>query len=458
VVVFRLEVMSENGTGLQVNHLKKTFRGGSVIACDDVNLNIGEGELLIMLGPSGCGKTTTLRCIAGLEHPDNGDAIWIRGRNMTRVPPKDRNLAFVFQETAMFPNLSVRKNISFGLDMRRRLGKAEIDRRVEEAARMLRIEQLLERRPHELSGGQGQRVALGRAIVTEPNAFLLDEPLAALRVEMRTEIKLIQRKLNCTMIFVTHDQEEALTIGDKIAVMQDGVVQQVDTPHDVYHRPANLFVGTFIGLPPINRFTCTLQRKGGTPALISNHFSLPLPDGIAGQLDGASGPITLGVRPEFMAIGERGAMPGVALGDALRLPDVADGETASLQREGELLRDVVDDLRRRLDQEAEERRRLTLMLTDQRPWWRRWLANYLAVRHYRSTTSEASTMARTASIALKVEPDLKAAMVRAARDDRRTVSALIEMLLEEWLTEKGYLPSGTAVPDPATPAGHRKVS
>ena len=307
--------MSENGTGLQVNHLKKTFRGGSVIACDDVNLNIGEGELLVMLGPSGCGKTTTLRCIAGLEHPDNGDAIWIGGRNMTRVPPKDRNLAFVFQETAMFPNLSVRKNISFGLDMRRRLGKAEIDRRVEEAARMLRIEQLLERRPHELSGGQGQRVALGRAIVTEPNAFLLDEPLAALdaalRVEMRTEIKLIQRKLNCTMIFVTHDQEEALTIGDKIAVMQDGVVQQVDTPHDVYHRPANLFVGTFIGLPPINRFTCTLQRKGGTPALISNHFSLPLPDGIAGQLDGASGPITLGVRPEFMAIGERGAMPGV---------------------------------------------------------------------------------------------------------------------------------------------------
>jgi multiple sugar transport system ATP-binding protein len=256
-----------------------------------------------------------LRCIAGLEHPDNGDAIWIRGRNMTRVPPKDRNLAFVFQETAMFPNLSVRKNISFGLDMRRRLAKAEIDRRVEEAARMLRIEQLLERQPHELSGGQGQRVALGRAIVTEPNAFLLDEPLAALdaalRVEMRTEIKLIQRKLNSTMIFVTHDQEEALTIGDKIAVMQDGVVQQVDTPRDVYHRPANLFVGTFIGLPQMNRFICALQRNGDAVALTSNHFSLLLPDGIARRLDGASGPITLGVRPEFMAIGEQGPMPGV---------------------------------------------------------------------------------------------------------------------------------------------------
>jgi len=307
--------MSENGTGLRVNHLKKTFRGGSVVACDDVNLDITEGELLVMLGPSGCGKTTTLRCIAGLERPDNGDAIWIRGRNVTRIPPKDRDLAFVFQETAMFPNLSVRRNISFGLDVRKRLARAEIDRRVEEAARMLRIEQLLQRRPHELSGGQGQRVALGRAIVTEPSAFLLDEPLAALdaalRVEMRTEIKLIQRKLNCTMIFVTHDQEEALTIGDKIAVMEDGVVQQVDTPHNVYHRPANLFVGTFIGLPPINRFTCALQRQGDTATLTTKRFSLPLPDGIAGQLDDASGPITLGVRPEFMAISERGVLPGV---------------------------------------------------------------------------------------------------------------------------------------------------
>ena len=194
-----------------------------------------------MLGPSGCGKTTTLRCIAGLERPDNDDAIWIRGRNMTRVPPRDRNLAFVFQTTAMFPNLSVRRNISFGLDVRKQVPKPEIDRRVADAARMLKIEHLLDRRSHEVSGGQGQRIALGRAIVTEPNAFLLDEPLAALdaalRVDMRTEIKLIQRKLGCTMIFVTHDQEEALTIGDKIAIMKDGVVQQIDTPKGVYHRP-----------------------------------------------------------------------------------------------------------------------------------------------------------------------------------------------------------------------------
>ena len=307
--------MKANGTGLRVNHLRKTFRGGSVVACEDVNLEIDDGELLVMLGPSGCGKTTTLRCIAGLEHPDNDDAVWIHGHNMTRIPPKDRNLAFVFQETAMFPNLSVRRNISFGLDMRKQVARTDIDRRVEDAARMLRIEDLLDRRPHELSGGQGQRVALGRAIVTEPSAFLLDEPLAALdaalRVEMRTEIKLIQRKLDCTMLFVTHDQEEALTIGDKIAVMHEGVVQQVDTPHNVYHRPANLFVGTFIGLPPINRFACELQRNGAGLELGAAHFTLPLATEQAARLERSPARrLTLGVRPELMEIGPDGAIPG----------------------------------------------------------------------------------------------------------------------------------------------------
>ena len=284
--------MSANGTGLRVNHLRKTFRGGAVVACDDVNLDIQAGELLVLLGPSGCGKTTTLRCIAGLERPDNEDAIWVKGRNLTRVAPKDRNLAFVFQDTAMFPNLSVRRNISFGLDMRKSLARAEIDRRVEDAARMLRIDNLLDRYPRELSGGQGQRAALGRAIVTEPDAFLLDEPLAALdaalRVEMRTEIKLIQRKLDTTMIFVTHDQEEALTVGDKIAVMKDGVVQQVDTPHNIYHRPANLFVGTFIGSPPINRFECALEGSDGELRLVSPIFDVRVPPQIAGRLNGAA--------------------------------------------------------------------------------------------------------------------------------------------------------------------------
>jgi multiple sugar transport system ATP-binding protein len=302
--------MSANSTGLRVNHLRKTFRGGAVVACDDVDLEIGAGELLVLLGPSGCGKTTTLRCIAGLERPDNADAIWVKGRNLTRVAPRDRNLAFVFQDTAMFPNLSVRRNISFGLDMRKSLPRQEIDRRVEDTARLLRIDALLDRYPRELSGGQGQRAALGRAIVMEPDAFLLDEPLAALdaalRVEMRTEIKLIQRKLATTMIFVTHDQEEALTIGDKIAVMKDGVVQQVDTPHNIYHRPANLFVGTFIGSPPINRFRCALQGSNGELRLISPIFDIRVPPQVAGRLNGASRQITLGLRPEFVQVAPDG--------------------------------------------------------------------------------------------------------------------------------------------------------
>ncbi len=301
--------MPADTIGLHINHLRKTFRGGSVVACDDVSLAIAEGELLVLLGPSGCGKTTTLRCIAGLERPDNDDAIWVKGRNLTQVAPRDRNLAFVFQETAMFPNLSVRRNVSFGLDMHKTLSKEEIRRRVEAAAQMLKIHDLLDRNPGELSGGQGQRAALGRAIVMEPDAFLLDEPLAALdaalRVEMRTEIKLIQRKLGTTMIFVTHDQEEALTIGDQIAVMNDGVVQQMDTPENIYHRPANLFVGTFIGSPPINQFPCDVQGGDDGLRLQGPLFDLAMPPEVARSMNSNS-KVTLGVRPEFVGIAPEG--------------------------------------------------------------------------------------------------------------------------------------------------------
>ena len=207
----------------------------------NVNLQLAEGALMVLLGPSGCGKTTTLRCIAGLEQPDNDDAIWVKERNITRLQPKDRNLAFVFQDTALFPHLSIRRNISFGLDMHKTYGRAERRRRVDEVAKLLHVEDLLERKPYEVSGGQAQRVALGRAIVMEPDAFLLDEPLAnldaALRVEMRTEIKRLQKRLGISTIFVTHDQEEALSLGDVIAVMKDGEVQQVGTSHDIYHHP-----------------------------------------------------------------------------------------------------------------------------------------------------------------------------------------------------------------------------
>lgn len=297
--------MIVKNSGISVRNLIKSF--GSIQACKNVNLEIAEGELLVLLGPSGCGKTTALRCIAGLEIPDNADAIWIKGRNVTHLSPKDRNLAFVFQDITLFPHLNVSKNISFGLDMRKIYSKEEIARRVQEAARLLHLEGLLNRKPHQLSGGQAQRVALGRAIVMEPDAFLMDEPLAnldaALRVEMRTEIKRIQRKLSTSTIFVTHDQEEALSLGDSIAVMKDGIVQQVGTPYEIYHQPANLFVGTFIGAPSINLFPCSIQSEGEHYVIASNLFRLPVPETIAKRFSTNHRNITLGIRPEFVNIG-----------------------------------------------------------------------------------------------------------------------------------------------------------
>ncbi|MCI0530135.1 MAG: ABC transporter ATP-binding protein, partial [Nitrospira sp.] len=291
--------------GIQVKNLVKSF--GTVQACKNVNLEIAEGELIVLLGPSGCGKTTALRCIAGLETPDNEDAIWIKGQNVTRLSPRDRNLAFVFQDITLFPHLNVSRNISFGLDMRKTHSKEEIARRVREVARLLHLEGLLERRSNQLSGGQAQRVALGRAIVMEPDAFLMDEPLAnldaALRVEMRTEIKRIQRKLSTSTIFVTHDQEEALSLGDTIAVMKDGIVQQVGTPYEIYHQPVNLFVGTFIGAPPINLFPCSVQSEGTQYRVTSDLFQLPIPEPIAKRLSVGSQNVTWGIRPEFVTVG-----------------------------------------------------------------------------------------------------------------------------------------------------------
>ena len=291
--------------GIRVQNLRKTFQRGRVQACRDVNLQLAEGALMVLLGPSGCGKTTTLRCIAGLEQPDNDDAVWVKGRNITRLQPKDRNLAFVFQDTALFPHLSIRRNISFGLDMHKTYGKAERQRRVNEVAELLHVEDLLERKPHEVSGGQAQRVALGRAIVMEPDAFLLDEPLAnldaALRVEMRTEIKRIQKRLGISTIFVTHDQEEALSLGDVIAVMKDGEVQQVGTPHAIYHHPANFFVATFIGSPPLNCLPCRVETTHAVPELVSEAFRVPVADPLANSLCGHR-EVMMGIRPELITI------------------------------------------------------------------------------------------------------------------------------------------------------------
>lgn len=297
--------MAEN-IGIQVRNLRKTFQRGRVQACRNVNLQLAEGALMVLLGPSGCGKTTTLRCIAGLEQPDNDDAIWVKGRNITRLQPKDRNLAFVFQDTALFPHLSIRRNISFGLDMHKTHSRAERRRRVNDVAELLHVEDLLERKPHEVSGGQAQRVALGRAIIMEPDAFLLDEPLAnldaALRVEMRTEIKRIQKRLGISTIFVTHDQEEALSLGDVIAVMKDGEVQQVGTPHDIYHHPTNFFVATFIGSPPLNCLSCRVETTNGQPGLAAQAFRLPIATARVAETLCGHDEVMLGIRPELVAI------------------------------------------------------------------------------------------------------------------------------------------------------------
>ncbi len=235
----------------------KVYPGG-VTAVDRVSLDIADEQFVVLVGPSGCGKSTTLRMVAGLEEISSG-SIEIGGRVVNDVPPKDRDIAMVFQNYALYPHMSVYKNMAFSLTLRRRelgLKKADIDRKVREAAKILGIEALLDRKPKALSGGQRQRVAVGRAIVRDPKAFLFDEPLsnvdAKMRVEMRSEIKKLQRRLKTTTIYVTHDQEEAMTLGDQIVVMKDGRVQQVGSPLEIFDRPVNRFVGDFIGTPPMN--------------------------------------------------------------------------------------------------------------------------------------------------------------------------------------------------------------
>ena len=237
---------------------------GNVVAVTDFNLEIADKEFIVLVGPSGCGKSTTLRMIAGLEEISKGE-LYIGERLVNDVPPKDRDIAMVFQNYALYPHMTVYKNMAFGLQLRK-TPKDEIDKRVREAAKILDIEHLLNRRPKALSGGQRQRVALGRAMVRNPAVFLLDEPLsnldAKLRAAMRTEIIKLHRKLGTTFIYVTHDQTEAMTMGDRIVVMKDGFIQQVDTPQNLYDYPCNMFVAGFIGSPQMNLIDSTLEAEG----------------------------------------------------------------------------------------------------------------------------------------------------------------------------------------------------
>ena len=285
-----------------LTNLQKTYAGG-VQAVKDVNLVIEDQEFVVLVGPSGCGKSTTLRMIAGLEEISGGE-ISIDGDVVNEVPPKDRDIAMVFQNYALYPHKNVYRNMSFGLEMRR-YPKAEIDQRVREAAEILGITELLQRRPKALSGGQRQRVAVGRAIVRKPKVFLFDEPLsnldAKLRVQMRAEISKLHQRLQSTMIYVTHDQVEAMTMGDRIVVMLDGVIQQVDTPLELYHRPANKFVATFIGSPPMNILKGAVEEMGGQLCFCSagGTLRLTIPDAKTTALAPYKGrSILLGIRPE----------------------------------------------------------------------------------------------------------------------------------------------------------------
>ncbi|MCL4370338.1 MAG: sn-glycerol-3-phosphate ABC transporter ATP-binding protein UgpC [Chloroflexi bacterium] len=291
-----------------LDHVTKKF--GSVVAVNDLSITIRDKEFLVLVGPSGCGKSTALRMIAGLEELTSGD-IYIGDRLVNDVSPKDRDIAMVFQSYALYPHMNVYDNLSFGLKMRK-LPKEEIDRRVREAASILGLQELLGRKPKQLSGGQRQRVALGRAIVREPKVFLMDEPLsnldAKLRVQTRAELIKLHQRLQTTVIYVTHDQVEAMTMGSRIAVMKLGVLQQLDTPQNLYDHPANIFVAGFIGSPAMNFFDAEVTVASDQAELKGKGFGLLL----SGEKGRALAPyhnkrVVMGIRPEHMAVGAQGS-------------------------------------------------------------------------------------------------------------------------------------------------------
>jgi multiple sugar transport system ATP-binding protein len=282
--------------GVTFDHVAKRF--GNVSVIEDLNLDIRDHEFMVLVGPSGCGKSTALRMIAGLEEISDGK-IRIGERVVNDLPPKNRDIAMVFQNYALYPHMTIRENLEFGLRVRK-TPPAEMERLVQEAAQTLEISNLLDRKPKQLSGGQRQRVALGRAIVRKPAVFLFDEPLsnldAKLRVLMRAEIKKLQQGLKTTTVYVTHDQVEAMTMGQRIAVMKDGKIQQVGTPLEIYGRPENLFVANFIGTPPMNFLSAAIADGG--KSLAGKGFSLPVPASLQSLTAGDGRKVIVGIRPE----------------------------------------------------------------------------------------------------------------------------------------------------------------
>lgn len=299
-------------SSLEIKNINKRF--GDTRILENVNLSVPSGEFLVLVGPSGCGKSTLLRMIAGLEDPTEGE-IWISGKNVTYRHPKDRHIAMVFQSYALYPHMNVFDNMAFGLRVRKRLEEEDIKKRVYEAAEMLQLTNYLHRKPKHLSGGQRQRVAVGRAIVRKPRIFLFDEPLsnldAHLRTQMRVELKKMHGLLKNTMVYVTHDQVEATTMGDRIAILNQGVVQQVDTPVNLYWKPANRFVAGFIGVPEMN-FVEGVWNESGLFQFAGNSS-----DSLAIQLERSPTSkknVVLGIRPEFLTLAD----PGTAGANRLR--------------------------------------------------------------------------------------------------------------------------------------------
>jgi len=285
-------------TAIRIEGVTKVF-GNDVTAVDDVDLEVADGEFMVLVGPSGCGKTTLLRMLAGLEEVTDG-SIRLGDRDVTDLPPQQRDIAMVFQNYALYPHMTVADNLAYGLKLRH-MPKAERDRRVQEVAKTLGLDGLLKRKPAALSGGQRQRVAMGRAIVREPQAFLMDEPLsnldAKLRVTMRAELARLHERLRVTTVYVTHDQIEAMTLGHRVAVLRDGVLQQVDSPHTLYHHPSNLFVAAFIGSPSMNLVDARIE--GGRARFAG--YDLPVPD--AAAFGSEPRDVILGIRPTDFELG-----------------------------------------------------------------------------------------------------------------------------------------------------------
>lgn len=316
---------------LSLKHIYKIY-SGNVEAVKDFNLEIEDKEFIVFVGPSGCGKSTTLRMVAGLEDISKGE-LYIGDKLVNDVEPKDRDIAMVFQNYALYPHMTVYDNMAFGLKLRK-VSKNEINKKVKEAARILDIEHLLNRKPKALSGGQRQRVAMGRAIVREPQVFLMDEPLsnldAKLRVQMRTEISKLHNKLQTTFIYVTHDQTEAMTLGSRIVVMKDGIIQQVDTPQQIYNNPINMFVAGFIGSPQMNFIQCKLEEADGKVSINFDEERIILPENnakIVKDKGYVGKEVVLGIRPENIYEGVTSENENMVIEARVELTELMGAET-----------------------------------------------------------------------------------------------------------------------------------